>query len=237
MSTSATGVLQILCEYFQPKSVLDVGCGRGAWLAACGAFGCNVLQGFDGPWVKPEDLIDPNISFRAIDLEQSLLPHLDRRYDLAISVEVAEHVSEAHADQFINGLCEASDVVLFSAAIKHQGGTYHVNEQWQSYWVKKFAKHGYDCYDVIRAPLWDSPAVEWWYKQNIFLYVLRGSNEIDEKKLRDSISPLIDVVQPELYVGLQQRVRVLTDPSFKDCFDLSRTYLRNRLRRLLPKKR
>jgi hypothetical protein len=167
-------------------------------VAACGALGSRVLHGFDGTWVKPEDLIDPNIQFQAVDLEQPL-PRPAERYDLAISLEVAEHVSQAHADQFIDGLCAASNVVLFSAAIEKQGGTKHVNEQWQSYCLKKFAEREYECYDVIRAALWNLERVEWWYKQNMFLYMRKGSTAIDEKKLRAAVRPIIDLVHPALY--------------------------------------
>lgn len=57
----------------------------------------------------------------------------NRRFDLAMTIEVAEHLTPVRADSFVEDLTRLSDVVLFSAAIPAQGGINHVNEQWQSY--------------------------------------------------------------------------------------------------------
>jgi hypothetical protein len=61
-------------------------------------------------------------------------------------------------------------VVLFSAAIPHQGGTAHLNEQWQAYWAAFFAQHGYVAVDCIRPRIYGNAKVEWWYRQNILIY-------------------------------------------------------------------
>ena len=45
---SARIVLAHLWKYVQPHSVLDVGCGRGAWLKACHELGSTDLFGLDG---------------------------------------------------------------------------------------------------------------------------------------------------------------------------------------------
>src|ERR1700742_319470 len=192
MSSSAENVLRVVYAFYKPASVIDVGCGRGAWLAACGALGASTLHGFDGPWIKLSEVIDPRIEFHAFDLEGAL-PRPVQRYDLAMSLEVAEHVSEANADKFIDGLCAASDVVLFGAAITKQGGTHHVNEQWQSYWRDKFANREYECYDVIRPSVWNLNTVEWWYKQNTFLYMRKGCRAIEEAALLAAVRPVTDL--------------------------------------------
>jgi hypothetical protein len=228
MSSSAESVLRIVFEFYKPESVVDVGCGRGAWLAVCGILGARILDGFDGTWIKPSDMLDPRIKFQAIDLE-STLPSPVRRYDLAISVEVAEHVSEAHADQFVDGLCGASDVVLFGAAIRNQGGMHHVNEQWQSYWRKKFAERNYECYDVIRPSVWNLESVEWWYKQNTFLYVRKGSIAIEKETLEAAVRPVTDLVHPAFYGWLQHQRQ---SPRLRDIGGLILAYIRTKSRRL-----
>ena len=54
MSQSAAIVLGLLYEYYKPQSVIDVGCGPGAWLAAAESLGAITLKGLDGEWVIEE---------------------------------------------------------------------------------------------------------------------------------------------------------------------------------------
>ena len=49
---SAKIFLKYLWQYIQPVSVLDVGCGKGAWLKACHEYGSKNLMGFDGGWIN-----------------------------------------------------------------------------------------------------------------------------------------------------------------------------------------
>ena len=198
---SAKTILGLLFDSYQPRSVIDVGCGRGAWLAVAGALGAQTLAGVDGDWVYPAQLLSDRIEFRAVDMEQDFDP--GARYDLAISVEVAEHLSEARARPFVEILCRASDVVLFGAAIKHQGGTNHINEQFQSYWVRIFESQDYESFDVIRPSVWNDDDVEWWYRQNTFLFVNRqASIGLDRELLRRMEKPIVDIVHPRNYERL-----------------------------------
>src|SRR6516164_4352224 len=85
---SADVVTGLLLELMHPASVVDVGCGTGAWLAASQKRGVADVLGVDGDWVKPEKLlISPN-QFLTYDLTKPL--QLNRRFDLAISLEVGE---------------------------------------------------------------------------------------------------------------------------------------------------
>jgi SAM-dependent methyltransferase len=159
----------LVLELLSPRSVVDVGCGLGAWLVAAIEQGITDVQGIDGPHVDVARLLIPRERFIAADLERPV--ELGRRYDLVISLEVAEHVSASAADTFVASLVKLGPAVLFSAAIPDQGGERHVNEQWPHYWVEKFAVHGYAALDCIRDRIWDHPDVEPWYAQNVFLYV------------------------------------------------------------------
>lgn len=103
---------------------------------------------------------------------------MGKKYDLCISLEVAEHIEEDRADLFIDNLCDASDVILFSAALPKQGGGRHVNEQEITYWAEKFKTRGYTQCDFIRKQIWNDSNVEYWYKQNIAMYV-KDSKRID----------------------------------------------------------
>jgi SAM-dependent methyltransferase len=170
---SAAVVLPIVFGVFTPASVIDVGCGQGAWLAAAGRLGSARLTGLDGDWVDRAALRSARIDFRPTDLAGTIT--IDVRHDLCISVEVAEHLPAARADAFVEALCKASDVVLFSAAVPQQGGTEHVNEERASRWAARFDSRGYTAFDLVRGAVWNDPRVAWWYRQNALVYVRRGS--------------------------------------------------------------
>lgn len=168
---SSAEYVPFILELTRAKSVVDVGCGLGTWLKTYSESGVSEIVGFDGTWVDTSRLYIPHSNFRAVDLRQ--LPKPERRFDVAQSLEVAEHLPHTHAPQFIEFLTSLSDVVVFSAASPHQGGTDHINERWPSYWRTHFESFGYALYDVFRPRFWSSDKVMWWYAQNTFLYVNR----------------------------------------------------------------
>lgn len=176
--SSARKVLPIAMEVQPCRSMIDIGCGTGAWLAAAGELGVADTIGVDGAYVNPDQLEIPRDRFIAADLTAlkadglGAMPRMaGRRFDVAMSVEVAEHLPEASAAGFVALLTSLSDVVLFSAAIPFQGGVAHLNEQFPSWWARHFARHGYMALDLIRDRVWDDTSVEWWYRQNALLFV------------------------------------------------------------------
>ena len=138
---SANKLLKILYQIFKPLSVLDIGCGRGAWLATCEKLGSEKLVGIDGPWVATNKLLSPNIEFHERNFEDYIT--IEGKFDLAMSLEVAEHIKAKNATSFVSALCNASNVIVFGAATPNQGGSNHVNEQPQSYWINLFKNEGY----------------------------------------------------------------------------------------------
>lgn len=161
---SADAVVPLVLDaYPDTDTVTDVGCGRGWWGAAFAARGCTVT-GLDGAYVT-----DPVIPFTAADLTQPLPDDLPR-VDLAICLEVAEHLPAERAAGLVADLTGLSDRILFSAAIPHQSGAGHVNLQWPAYWARLFRRHGYGCTDWLRWLIWDDPTIEPWYRQNIMIF-------------------------------------------------------------------
>lgn len=148
MLLSAENMLPFIMDIFNPKSVIDVGCGVGSWLYVFKKLGVDEILGLDGEWVSKEQLLIPEENFIATDLENP--KDINRKFDLAMSLEVAEHLSPSNARQFIKFLTDKSSVVLFSAAIPGQGGTNHVNEQWPEYWNEIFKEYGFQILDIIR---------------------------------------------------------------------------------------
>ena len=191
---AATRVLAALPLGLPRASLADIGCGTGTWLAAGLAMGAQSAWGLEGAWVTPAMLDDPRIAFIPHDLEQAFA---GPRVDLAMSLEVAEHLSPARADGFVADLVALAPAVLFSAAIPGQGGVGHLNEQWQSWWAGLFARHGYTAHDVIRPAIWADDGVPAWYRQNTIVYLDAASRAA--LGLVPTDPALLDTVHPAFW--------------------------------------
>lgn len=167
---SANSVVPILIELLHPKSVVDIGCGIGTWLASFREYGVKDILGIDGEYINHQRLQIPEDCFLGMDLSNPS-SFIKNNFDLAISLEVAEHISENSSRRLVEFITSLAPVVFFSAAVPGQGGTGHVNEQWPDYWGRHFADYGYKMLDVIRPQIWNMEYVEPWYCQNSFLYV------------------------------------------------------------------
>jgi SAM-dependent methyltransferase len=165
---SAQVLVPLVLQLVRARSVIDVGCGQGTWLAVFREHGVQEILGVDGDYVDPTRLEIAPECFRARDLKQPL--RLDRRFDLVVSLEVAEHLPEGCAALFVESLSCLGPLVLFSAAAPHQGGEQHLNEQWPNYWAQRFRVCGFEPVDCLRRRVWEDDRVQWWYAQNIFLY-------------------------------------------------------------------
>ncbi len=165
---AARRILDTLPAALPRRTIADIGCGTGTWLAAALELGATAAFGIEGTWVTPDMLDDARIAFAPQDLEQGFT---GPRVDLAISLEVAEHLSPARAESFVADLVALAPAILFSAAIPGQGGVGHLNEQWHSWWAQHFATHGYAAHDVIRPAIWTDDAIPAWYRQNVVLYL------------------------------------------------------------------
>jgi SAM-dependent methyltransferase len=171
---SAQSVVPLLIELVQPKSVVDFGCGVGTWLKSFAENGIHDVLGLEGEWALENGLEIDRSLFEIADLTAPM--KLDRTFDLAICLEVAEHLPQSAAATLVESLTRAAPAVVFSAAIPGQGGVNHINEQWQDFWVAEFAKHGYKAVDVIRPVIWQNPDIRYWYKQNILLFMKPGAS-------------------------------------------------------------
>lgn len=160
------------------KTVVDLGCGTGTWLAAFMSNGVEDVRGYDGDYVPRDMLLIPADRFQGVDLTKPLTPEEGRRADLAISLEVGEHLPTPASETLVASLTAMAPVVAFSAAVPLQGGRDHINEQWPDFWADLFDKHGYTVVDAVRPRVWEDDAVDFWYRQNILLYV--QSDRLDD---------------------------------------------------------
>jgi hypothetical protein len=202
---SARVILQELFRIATIRSVIDVGCGVGPWLKAAIEFGVERAIGLDGDYVDRDQLLMGIRQFKPCDLETEDLRRAvadARPSDLVICMEVAEHLSPARASSFISELCCLGDLILFSAAIPGQGGVGHVNEQWPDYWSALFTDNGFTCFDVLRCRLWLREECEWWYLQNVLMFVKQDTEAFAAAKQLGPcvISPPMSLVHPRMLV-------------------------------------
>ena len=167
---SAKGLLPLLAD-MEIKSVLDVGCGQGAWLSVWREFGVGDITGIDGNYVDVDRLKIPKEHFVVGDLREPF--DLGRDFDLVQCLEVAEHLPEISARSLVTSLTRHANLVLFSAAAKGQGGENHINEQSYDYWRQLFAQKDFVAFDSIRPKILDDKSIEAWYRYNTFLYIRR----------------------------------------------------------------
>jgi SAM-dependent methyltransferase len=202
---SAQAVAPIAIELVRPKSIVDVGCGDGTWLAVFRDLGVIDTVGLDGDYVERRMLQIPQDQFRATDLSSPF--GLPRTFDLAISLEVAEHLPPLSADGFVESLTKLAPAVLFSAAIPFQGGTQHLNEQWPDYWAALFKNRDYLPVDCIRGKIWGNDQVEHWYAQNTLLFAsadrIREDSKLRREHEKTNLQQLA-LVHPRTYASKAQ---------------------------------
>ena len=204
--TSAEVIVPLLMSLLEPRSVCDIGCSQGIWLAVFKEHGVERVVGIDGDYVERDELQIDAREFVAADLQRGV-PEVGR-FDLAISLEVAEHLLPEAATPLVDGLVALAPAVLFSAAIPGQGGRGHVNEQWPDYWSELFARHGYVPIDCIRDRVWLERSVNVWYRQNTLLFADRSLVEsregLREAHARSGERPLA-VVHPLILQAALER--------------------------------
>jgi SAM-dependent methyltransferase len=202
---SARIVVPRLIELLKPRSVVDVGCGTGSWLRVFKELGVEDVLGIDGAYVPAKARELPERQFLEYDLTQPL--HVDRRFDLVMSLEVGEHLPPDVADRFVESLVNLGPVVAFSAAVPKQGGTHHLNEQWPEYWAQQFARHGYNVIDCLRGAIWQDPRVAWYYAQNLLLFAsdaaIERSDRLRSEQARSGNGRPLSIIHPTIH--LQRR--------------------------------
>jgi SAM-dependent methyltransferase len=196
--TSARRIVPIILERFRPNSVVDVGCGTGAWLSVLKELGVPTVRGLDASDLPAHLRLIADTEYCHCDLSAPL--RVERKFDLAISVEVAEHLCPARASSFISDLTTLADIVLFSAAIPFQGGRGHRNENWADFWNRLFQSHGFQVCDLIRPRIWNDAKIAVWYRQNLFLFVRRDSPHLPALRDGPVVFPL-GAVHPEIYLN------------------------------------
>lgn len=139
-----------IVDLFNPRSVVDVGCGHGLLLSALARVRPELrLIGLDESTAALARARARGVPVRAFDVAgasgdrvASLVTELGA-CDLVVCLEVAEHLPPWHAGKLLRLLVLAPRVV-FSAAHPNQGGHLHVNERPAEYWRARFETLSYE---------------------------------------------------------------------------------------------
>jgi len=199
---SADVIVPLVLSLLKIDSVVDFGCGLGNFLKSFKKNGVSTVLGLDGYWTDKDKVLQnlEEHEFQIVDLEGSVI--LDQRFDLAVCLEVAEHLNKEFETVLVESLIKASDAVLFSAALPGQGGQNHINEKWLSGWIELFERYNYVPCDIIRPQIWEDDRVKWWYRQNILLFVEK------ENELAKLNSKSLDLIHPSLF---ERKLNAISD--------------------------
>jgi SAM-dependent methyltransferase len=192
---SAQEIIPLLLEHYRPSSAVDVGCGVGSWAKALEECGVEDVIGIDSNYIDQNMLMIDRTHFLAVDLAQSF--DLERKFDLVVSVEVAEHLPYDRASGFVRDLADLGDVILFSAALPYQAGVNHLNENWLEFWAILFMRSDFVAVDLVRPTIWYNRSISYWYRQNILVFI--------KKQKAQSLFPsiCIEARRPLTYVHPQ----------------------------------
>jgi SAM-dependent methyltransferase len=202
---SAREVIPMIHSIFNINNAIDLGCRNGEWLLALKEKGCGYVIGVDIQ--PPNELLLINVAnYIQFDLSNIFINNM--KYDIAISLEVAEHIPKEFEKNIITSLINLSDIILFSAAIPCGGGEGHINEQPQSYWAKMFITLGYTPID-LRPLIWGNDNIRYWYRQNMVLYI-RNEKVQSYKLLKCYIVndiTTLDIIHPKTFYDRIKRIK------------------------------
>lgn len=203
---AAKAIVPLILQYIQPKSIIHIGCGVGAWLAEFRLKGISDIRGIDNRCLSSELLQIPNECYIKHDLTD-YASTVNRKYDLALSLEVAQCIEPQKADDYIKSLTRVSNVVIFSAAIPYQGGVNHINENWMEYWVALFQKYEFYPVDCFRSQLWTNQNVNWRFRQNLVMFVQKQEYLMHFRNIELNQIQSHSIVHPEMFLRICSKVK------------------------------
>lgn len=125
------------------NSVLEVGCG-GGWITKIFQEKGFDITGIEGSEWGYKKCLTQNLN-SVIKHDLRLPIDLDRKFNLVISTEVAEHIEPPFVSTYIKNLVDHSDLIWFSYN-SESAHSNHSNCMPEKYWRNIFAFYGYDYY-------------------------------------------------------------------------------------------
>ncbi|NEQ79577.1 MAG: class I SAM-dependent methyltransferase [Moorea sp. SIO2I5] len=178
--TNYQAIASTIVKTYQPKRVAEFGCGPGHLTRELARLGVEVtaVDGYSEP-----DFSESSIEFHKLDLNDEVAianRFSNHNFDLAISLEVAEHLEPETSPILISWMTSVAPIVVFSAAVPSQSGHGHINLHSRDYWHRLFTKHNFVVADRIREKLRQIPNVAPWYRYNIIDYLQAEHSQAPE---------------------------------------------------------
>jgi glycosyltransferase involved in cell wall biosynthesis len=175
----------------------DIGCGNGYIISNLYNKYSKKVWGVDGSEYFMDNIDRSVLSMvKRVDLTNKA--KLDKA-DVAICLEVAEHISAEFSDILVNNIVSVNaKTIIFTAAPPGQAGVNHINLQDHKYWVNKFLANGYlldeslsskFCKDLSGSLLYTK-----WYLDNWMVF--RKKESFDIANLNTEDLPMVSVIIP-----------------------------------------
>ncbi len=178
--------ISLLQDIFEFQSLIDLGCATGHYLFYALKEGVSDVLGVEGSPAAFSNLLVDKKYIIQHDLRKPL--NLNRKYDIALSIEVAEHIDKKYSDVYLKSMCDCSDLIIFTAATPNQGGKCHVNEQPHKWWIEKFKKHSFrfdkKMTDLLRRKIKENAEagkfIVFWLEPNIMVFCRESKRAYNE---------------------------------------------------------
>lgn len=141
LETAPKFVEAVMAVFPHIRTVADVGCGTGVYTLRFKEKGLKSIACEYSPRGRRKAQ-SQGVTCHPFDVSKDDSGMPGKPYDLAFSLEVAEHVPGFLADNFVNYMIGSSPLIVFSAAHPGQGGIGHINEQPKDYWIQKYEARG-----------------------------------------------------------------------------------------------
>jgi SAM-dependent methyltransferase len=155
------------------ESVVDFGCGTGVYVAELRRHRLTAVGYEHAPLARRWALSRMGMEIEPFDLQT--FAGGGRTFDLALSLEVAEHLEPELALKLVDVCCAHAPIVLFSAAPPGQHGHGHINPQPKKYWVQRFVERSFVLDEGRTAAVVDHLRTRlergFWIADNLGIYV------------------------------------------------------------------
>lgn len=179
-SVEVRALAEAIWFVLRPSKVMDIGCGRGAFLHRLAEIGCETF-GTDGALalaLKPFGPSGKPAPIYAIQDFRDVPVILPRGFDAALCLEVVEHLPSEDADRLVRTICRSGvQTIVFSGAQPGQTGTGHINERPLEHWDSVFRGENRISSPSLRYRILETwrgliGRVErcWWYERNLRVY-------------------------------------------------------------------
>jgi O-methyltransferase len=193
------GLGRFICEQLHPKSLLEFGSGM-CDLAKLMADSTPLMDSY---CIEPEIFVSlvGNLRLLNVDIFDGPTPRvLNRRFDLVLSIEVAEHIPRnRHEFLFDFLVARAGRWIVFSGARPGQGGHGHVAERSELDWRSEFIRRGcvFDAgLSALARTMCDEKNIN--HRQNIQVFHAPSRSpdlEAMEKSAKPFLADLLSIVQ------------------------------------------